>query len=64
MRQSTIEIPIAIAAILGFEIWSQDFQQAYLHSLENLAQNVFMKPQKIPKRSEEETIELLKHFSG
>ena len=46
VRQSSIRVLLALAAIFGFRLWSIDVNNAYLQSASNLLRDVYLKPGK------------------
>lgn len=64
LRQSSVPILVAIAAIFGFRLWSQDVSQAYLQSAEKLMRDVYVRPTKEFKLSSNQLLRLLKPLYG
>ena len=46
VRQSSIRILLALAALFGFRIWSLDVNNAYLQSASQLLRDIYLKPGK------------------
>lgn len=44
LKQSSIRLLLALATIFGFNLWSTDFNQAYLQSASNLRRRIFVRP--------------------
>jgi Reverse transcriptase (RNA-dependent DNA polymerase) len=44
LKQSSIRILLALASILGFNIWSTDINQAYHKSSSNIQRKIFVRP--------------------
>ena len=53
LRHCSVRILIALAVILGFDVWSSDVTQAYLQSAQNLKRNVFVRPEIIELGADE-----------
>ena len=68
LRQSSVRLLIAIAAICGFRLWSQDVTQAYLQSAEKRMRSVYMKPNKHDRghfhMTEDQLLHLLRPLYG
>ena len=63
LKQSSIRILLALAAIFKFDIWSTDIKQAYLQSASKLKRKIFIKPDEI-ELSQEELIQIIKPLYG
>ena len=45
LKQSSIRLILALATILGFDVWSLDVKQAYLQAASTLRRKLFVKPE-------------------
>lgn len=64
LRQSSIRVLIALAAVSGFRLWSQDLLQAYLQSAEKLMRDVYVKPSREFKLLPNQLLKLLRPLYG
>ena len=64
LRQGSISVLVAIAAVFGFRLWSQDVSQAYLQSAYKLMREVFVKPTKQFRLPPGRLLRLLKPLYG
>lgn len=64
LRQSSIRTLVAIVAIFGFPLWSQDVSPAYLQSAEKLMREVYVRPTKEFRLSSNQLLRLLKPLYG
>lgn len=64
LRQGSIRMLIAIAAVFGFRIWSQDVSQVYLQSTQNVMREVYVKPTRELNLSSDQLLGLLKPLCG
>jgi hypothetical protein len=44
LRQTSIRLIVALAAMFGFKVWSGDVSQAYLQAVGRLARQVYLRP--------------------
>lgn len=64
LRQNSIRVLVAIAAIFGFGLWSQDVSQAYLQSADKLMRDVYVKPTKEFHLASNQLLKILKPLYG
>lgn len=63
LKQSSVKLLLALATILGFEVWDLDVKQAYLQSGSKLQRAVYIKPD-IIELDQNELIQILKPLYG
>ena len=63
LKQSSVKILLALATILGFDVWDLDVKQAYLQSGSKLQRKVFIKPD-IMELDHNELIQIMKPLYG
>lgn len=64
IKQSSIRVLLAVVAIFGLIIWSQDDRQVYLKSTEKLLRDVSVKPPDEFQLSSDQLLKLLKPLYG
>ena len=64
LRQASVRLLIALAAMFGFRIWAQDVAQAYLQSAEMLQRDIFIRPTGELKLARDTLLMLLKPLYG
>lgn len=64
VRQHTVKLLIAIAAIHGFSLWTPDVTQAYLQSAERLSRKVYLRAPYEFNLTSDELLKLLKPLYG
>ena len=62
-KQSSIRLIIALATILGFDVWSLDVRQAHKKLASELQGDVFIKPKRVDLRSNG-LLQIVKPFYG
>lgn len=63
VKQSSVRILVALATILGFDLWSMDVKQAYLQSASNLRRDVYVRPDEM-NLSPNELLQIIKPLYG
>ena len=63
LKQSSIRMPVALATILGFNLWSTDINQAYLQSVEKLQRKIFVLPD-VLQLDNEQFLQVVKPLYG
>ena len=63
LKAHSTRLPVAVATILDFVIWSTDINQAYLQSAVELKREVFTKPD-ILELNQDELIQIIKPLYG
>jgi hypothetical protein len=53
LSQTSIRMLLAVASILGMDIWCEDVKQAYLQRAERLCRKIFVKPGIMQLRKDE-----------
>ena len=62
-KQSSIRLLVALATMLGFDLWSLDVKQAYLQSSANLRRDVFVRPKEL-NLAPDELLQVIKPLYG
>jgi len=63
LRPTSLRLLIALATILGFDIWSTDMKQGYLQSASDLQRKIFTKP-KILDLGKNELLQIVRPLYG
>ena len=63
LKQSSIRFMLALASILGFDMWATDINQAYLQSASELRRKIFLRPD-VLELSPDHLIQVLKPLYG
>ncbi len=64
VRQSSVRLLVAIAAIMGFDVWTEDISQAYLQSASELLRELYLKPNRQLKVPAGYVLKLLRPLYG
>lgn len=64
VKHVSVRLLIAMAAVFGFRVWTQDVAQAYLQSAHALMRKVYVRPTKEFQLNSNELLELLKPLYG
>ncbi len=64
VRQISVRLLVAMAAIMGFDIWTEDISQAFLQSASELLRDVYLKPNRQLKVPAGYVLKLLRPFYG
>lgn len=64
IKQSSVRLFVALAAVFGFRIWSQDVSEVYLQCADKLMQDIYLKPTKEFNLSSDQLLKLFKLLYG
>ncbi len=64
VRQSSVQLLIALAAIMGFDVWTEDISQVYRQSASMLLREVYFRPKKQLQAPAGYTLKLFRPFYG
>ncbi len=63
-RQTSARLLVALAAIMGFDVWAEDISQAYLQSANELLREVYLRPNRQLHVPAEYELKLLRPLYG
>lgn len=64
LRKGSVRMQIAVAALLGFRLWTQDNWQAYLQSARKLMRGIYIQPSKEWRLRSDQFLKLRKPLYG